>query len=97
MESSSPSPSRITFAHADISDGPRGKQVGKVLGVEKVPSVVVFQNGKRVTLEVEEGEASSFVVVERSNLNMLEDVARALESGERVNVNALKQLKMVDK
>jgi len=97
LESSSPSPSRITFAHADISDGPRGKQVGKVLGVEKVPSVVVFQNGKRVTLEVEEGEASSFVVVERSNLNMLEDVARALESGERVNVNALKQLKMVDK
>ena len=64
----------VLFAHVDISAGPKGKQLGKLLNVEKVPSVLIFQNGKQVEMDGgEEGEESS-IVVERGNLNRLEKV-----------------------
>jgi thiol-disulfide isomerase/thioredoxin len=70
----------VSFAHVDISAGPKGKQLGKLLNVEKVPSVIIFRNGKQV--EIDAGEKSS-IVVERGNLNRLEKVADALERGEK--------------
>jgi len=85
--------SDVLFAHVDISSGPRGKQLGKILGVDKVPSVIVFQKGDHVKI----GDEAS-TVVERSNLNMLEKVAKVLESGERnVNVEALLSSETVKK
>ena len=75
--SSSPN-DNVLFAHVDISAGPKGKQLGKLLNVEKVPSVIVFQNGNQVRID---GEESS-IVVERGNMNRLEEVADALDRGE---------------
>jgi len=68
----------VLFAHVDISAGPKGKQLGKLLNVEKVPSVIIFQNGNQVELD---GEESS-IVVERGNLNRLDEVVDALDKGE---------------
>ncbi|KAL7530032.1 hypothetical protein ACHAXR_005986 [Thalassiosira sp. AJA248-18] len=88
------STSDVLFAHVDISNGPRGKQLGKVLKAEKVPSVIVFQKGD--TVQVEGDEAST--VIERNNLNRLEKVATMLGSGERiVNINALLSSETVKK
>ena len=85
--------SNVLFAHVDISSGPRGKQLGKILGVDKVPSVIVFQKGNHLKI----GDEAS-TVVERSNLKMLEKVAKVLESGERnVNVEALLSSETVKK
>jgi len=67
----------VLFAHVDISAGPKGKQLGKLLNVEKVPSVIIFQNGNQVELD---GEESS-IVVERGNLNRLDEVVDALDKG----------------
>ena len=85
---SSESSSNVLFAHVDISKGPRGKQLGKILDVNKVPSVVIFQNGERVK-STKDGrdESSSSVVIEKSNLNRLEDVAKMLDKGGK-SVNA---------
>jgi len=84
----------VHFAHVDISNGPRGKQLGKVLNAEKVPSVIVFKDGVRI--EGKGDEAS--IVIERNNLKQLEEVARVLESGERnVNVESLLSPEMVKK
>ena len=83
---SSESASDVVFAHVDISNGARGKQLGKILGVEKVPSVIVLQNGHPVKVDGDE----TWTVIERSNLNRLEKVAELLESDERnMNVDAL--------
>ena len=68
----------VLFAHVDISVRPKGKQLGKLLNVDKVPSVILFQNGERV--ELDGGDSSS--VIERSSLVRLEEVADALENGE---------------
>ena len=46
--------------------------------MEKVPSVIVFQNGNQVRID---GEESS-IVVERGNMNRLEEVADALDKEE---------------
>ena len=75
---SSESTSDVLFAHADIS-GPRGKQLGKVLNADKVPSVIVFRKGEHVKAKWDEGS----IVVEKNNLKRLEHVAKALETGER--------------
>lgn len=74
----SSSASDVLFAHVDISAGAKGKQLGKLLNVEKVPSVILFKDGKQV--ELDEGESS--VVVEKANLNRLVEVADALDKGE---------------
>eukprot|EP00571_Detonula_confervacea_P016355 CAMPEP_0172301968 /NCGR_PEP_ID=MMETSP1058-20130122/3760_1 /TAXON_ID=83371 /ORGANISM="Detonula confervacea, Strain CCMP 353" /LENGTH=705 /DNA_ID=CAMNT_0013012291 /DNA_START=249 /DNA_END=2366 /DNA_ORIENTATION=+ len=80
------SKSNVLFAHVDISNGPRGKQLGNVLGADKVPSVIVFEKGERVKLDGDEAST----VVERNNMSRLEDVVKVLERGEgNVNVNAL--------
>jgi hypothetical protein len=50
------------------------------LNVEKVPSIIVFQDGKQV--EVEPGSGESSVVVERYSMNRLEQVVDSLEGGE---------------
>lgn len=73
----SSSASDVLFAHVDISAGAKGKQLGKLLNVEKVPSVMMFQDGKQV--EIDEGGSS--VVVEKANLNRLVEVAGALDKG----------------
>ncbi len=77
--SSSPNNDNVLFAHVDISAGPKGKQLGKLLNVEKVPSVIVFQNGNQVRID---GEEEPSIVVERGNMNRLEEVADALDKGE---------------
>jgi len=69
----------VVFAHIDISAGPRGKQLGRLLYVEKVPSVIIFRNGKQLDID---GGGKSSIVVERGNLNRLEKIADALERGE---------------
>ncbi|KAL7525527.1 hypothetical protein ACHAWF_001401, partial [Thalassiosira exigua] len=51
----------VTFAHADVSSRPHGKQLGKVLKAEKVPSVALFRKGELIELGGE-GEASSMAV-----------------------------------
>eukprot|EP00986_Skeletonema_menzelii_P011240 scaffold5735_cov154-Skeletonema_menzelii.AAC.1 len=76
--SSSPKNDVVLFAHVDISAGPKGKQLGKLLNVEKVPSVIVFQNGNQVEID---GEESS-IVMERGNMNRLEGVVDILDKGE---------------
>ena len=50
--------------------------------------MVIFQNGERVK-STEDGrdESSSSVVIEKSNLNRLEDVAKMLDKGGK-SVNA---------
>jgi len=84
----------VLFARADISDGPRGKQLGEILGVEKVPSVIVFRRGDRMGA----GGTSPSTVVERSNLNRLGEVAKLLERDERnVCVEALLSPETVEK
>ena len=79
---------QVLFAHVDISNGPKGKQLGKILNVDKVPSVVVFQNGERTTdSSNNDGSKASSIVIERHNLNRLGEVAKALENGD-TNVHA---------
>jgi len=84
---------QVLFAHVDISNGPKGKQLGKILNVNKVPSVVVFQNGEQIKTTSgsnNNGNKASSIVIERHNLNQLGEVAKALEKGDvNVNVNAL--------
>jgi len=92
-ESSSEKSKKVLFAHVDISNGPKGKQLGKILNVNKVPSVVVFQNGEQIKTTSgsnNNGNKASSIVIERHNLNQLGEVAKALEKGDvNVNVNAL--------
>ena len=85
----------VIFAHVDISKGPRGKQLGKILNVKKVPSVIIFENGecikatnddRRQAAEEEESSSPS-IVIDKSNLGRLEEVAKVLSSGEKRNVN----------
>ena len=70
----------VLFAHVDISAGPKGKQLGKLLNVEKVPSIILFQGGKQVEVEPGSGEAS--IVVERGIMNRLEQVVDSLDRGQ---------------
>lgn len=80
---------KVLFATVDISNGPRGKQLGKLLGADKVPSVIVFRKGNRLKAGNGDNETSS-TVVERNNLRGLENVVSVLLSGERiVDLNAL--------
>jgi hypothetical protein len=51
------------------------------LNVEKVPSIIVFQDGKQVEVDSSDGGESS-VVVERGSMNRLEQVVDAFERGE---------------
>ena len=90
-ESSSEKSKKVLFAHVDISNGPKGKQLGKILNVDKVPSVVVFQKGERTTdSSSNDGSKASSIIIERHNLNRLGEVAKALENGDlNVNVHAL--------
>ena len=81
-----PSDDGALFARLDVSNGPRGKQLGEILGSEKVPSVIVFRRGNRMKVgggggRNDEDELSS-TVVERGNLHRLEEVAKVLERGE---------------
>ena len=70
----------VLFAHVDISAGPKGKQLGKLLNVEKVPSIILFRDGKQVGVERGSGEAS--IVIERGSMNRLEQVVDSLERGD---------------
>lgn len=81
----------VLFAHVDISKGPRGKQLGKILNVNKVPSVIIFENGECIKAKNDQGQvdresSSPSIVIDKSNLSRLEEVAKVLNSGER-NVN----------
>mmetsp|Transcript_40073 Transcript_40073/g.86431 ORF Transcript_40073/g.86431 Transcript_40073/m.86431 type:complete len:416 (+) Transcript_40073:599-1846(+) len=93
--STSSSEDGVMFAQVDVSNGPRGKQLGEILGVEKVPSVIVFRKGERVKVgregENDDGASPSSMVVERGNLNRVEEMAKVLEKGER-NSESLKAL-----
>ena len=84
---------QVLFAHVDISNGAKGKQLGKILNVNKVPSVVVFQNGEQIKTtsgSSNDGSKASSIVIDRHNLNRLGEVAKALEKGDvNVNVHAL--------
>ena len=94
-EESDPSgKNNVIFAHVDISKGPRGKQLGKILNVNKVPSVIIFENGECIKAtnddrgQAEDEESSSpSIVIDKSNLDRLEEVAKVLSSGEKRNVN----------
>ena len=94
-ESAEDKKKKVLFAHIDISNGAKGKQLGNILNVDKVPSVAVFQNGERIKTPSgtssnnnrNKVEASS-IVIERHNLNRLGEVAKALENGD-MNVHAL--------
>ena len=85
----------MLFAHVDISQGARGKQLGKILNVNKVPSVIIFENGECVKAtndhgKVERESSSPSIVIDKSNLGRLEEVAKVLKSGERdVNLHTL--------
>ena len=79
----------VLFAHADISTT-RGKQLGKLFSTAKVPSVIIIQNGEIV--QTDEDEEASAIVVERGNMNRIEDVASMLGSGKRI-VNVIDLLK----
>ena len=90
-----PSGNNVIFAHVDISKGPRGKQLGKILNVNKVPSVIIFENGEciKATNDDDRGQAAEeesstpSIVIDKSNLGRLEEVAKVLNSGEKRNVN----------
>ena len=77
--------------------GPRGKQLGKILNVNKVPSVIIFENGECIKATnddrgqaAEEESSSPSIVIDKSNLGRLEEVAKVLNNGERnVNVHTL--------
>ena len=71
----------VLFAHADISTT-RGKQLGKLFSTAKVPSVIIIQNGEIV--QTDEDEEESAIVVERGNMNRIEDVASMLRSGKSI-------------
>ena len=65
---STKSNSNVMFAHCDIS-GVRGKQIGSFLDVAKVPSVVVFKS---------DGDRTSSIVLDRTNIKNIENVVEAL-------------------
>mmetsp|Transcript_17136 Transcript_17136/g.39842 ORF Transcript_17136/g.39842 Transcript_17136/m.39842 type:complete len:604 (-) Transcript_17136:196-2007(-) len=77
----------VVFAQADTS-GPRGRQLARVLDADRVPSVVVFRDGRRVPTGA---GASSSVVVGRRSLERLPRLAGALAgpTASRIDVEAL--------
>ncbi|KAL9185865.1 hypothetical protein ACHAXT_003642 [Thalassiosira profunda] len=76
----------VVFAHLDITNGPRGKQLGTILKADKVPSVILFRSGDLVDMN---GDGAP-LVVERSNMKQLEKVAEVLDGDQSAaNLKAL--------
>jgi len=83
----------VMFAHLDISSSAREKQLGSVLGVDKVPSIVIFRDGQ----PVKGGNGESSKVIEKRVMKELEDAAKSLEIGEAKNLDVLLKMTSVKK